>query len=472
MSLFNRTVEWFVPAGLAERAPEEHRRARLSVVLLLALFPMNPVAAATYAMLGLDLFVWPVIACGFLMALCPFIIRTTGSYKLGGAIALINLMSAITLISLHTGGLNSPVLWWITPIPLLVGTVLGRRNATGWTLVSIAMVITIALFVPGGLDDLALSLTEGQQHWLSKSTLIAVVITMLSAFFHGDENRQESFDRLEQANATFKQAWDQAESSLIVVECEKQRTEKALECVRQSREELEESNRIKTEVLRMAAHDLRSPLSELSGLIELVRDEDAVSVSDRANYLTLMANTTESMRNLLDGLLHLNRIEAGVLETEPDDIDACDIFSSLARDFEGRAQLKGISLKTQLTAYEIRLSTDMTMLQQILQNLISNAIKYSPASSRVTLKLEEHDDSVSFAVEDQGPGLSKNDQEKLYRPFSRLTPQPTAGESSTGVGLSIVKSLTGLLGGEIECESQVGLGTTFRVVLPKERLAA
>ena len=100
---------------------------------------------------------------------------------------------------------------------------------------------------------------------------IAVVITMLSAFFHADENRQESLDRLEQANATFKQAWDQAESSLIVVECEKKRTEEALECVRESREELEESNRIKTEVLRMAAHDLRSPLSELSGLIDLVR---------------------------------------------------------------------------------------------------------------------------------------------------------------------------------------------------------
>ena len=146
MSLFNTTVEWFVPEGLAEQNPEEHRRARLSVVLLLALFPMNPIAATTYALLGLDVFVWPVLSCGLLMAACPFIIRATGSYKLGGAIALINLMAAITLISLHTGGLNSPVLWWITPIPLLVGTVLGRTHATAWTLSSIAMVVLIALF--------------------------------------------------------------------------------------------------------------------------------------------------------------------------------------------------------------------------------------------------------------------------------------------------------------------------------------
>ena len=107
MSLFNTTVEWFVPEGLAEQNPEEHRRARLSVVLLLALFPMNPIAATTYALLGLDLFVLPVLACGLLMAACPFIIRATGSYKLGGAIALINLMAAITLISLARAAVSS-----------------------------------------------------------------------------------------------------------------------------------------------------------------------------------------------------------------------------------------------------------------------------------------------------------------------------------------------------------------------------
>ena len=199
MFSFHKIVDWFVPEGLAETSPAEYQRARLSVVLLLALLPMNPIAALTYAALGLTAFVWPVLVCGVLMALCPFIIRSTGSYKLGGFIALVQLLFAIALISLNTGGLNSPVLWWITPIPLLVGTVLGRNHATGWTLASISLVILVAIFAPAGLENLTLALTDGQQHWLSKSTLIAVVVTMLSAFFHADENRQESFERLEQA---------------------------------------------------------------------------------------------------------------------------------------------------------------------------------------------------------------------------------------------------------------------------------
>ena len=100
-----------------------------------------------------------------------------------------------------------------------------------------------------------------------------------------------------------------------------------------------------------------------------------------------------------------------------------------------------------------------------MDNLISNAIKFTPSGRRIYLDLANGGDGAVFSIRDEGPGISKEDQKKMFRKFQRLSAKPTGGESSTGLGLSIVKSLVERLDGQIDVESQLGKGTTFRIKL-------
>jgi signal transduction histidine kinase len=113
---------------------------------------------------------------------------------------------------------------------------------------------------------------------------------------------------------------------------------------------------------------------------------------------------------------------------------------------------------------------DSEQLLRAAGNLVSNAIKYSPPSANVTVRLELHHGVLHFSVKDNGPGISKTDQTKLFKKFARLSARPTGGESSSGLGLAIVKRLVQNLGGEVWCSSELGAGSTFYIslqVLPK-----
>ena len=118
----------------------------------------------------------------------------------------------------------------------------------------------------------------------------------------------------------------------------------------------------------------------------------------------------------------------------------------------------------------VNVIADRLYLTRILENLISNAIKFSPRHKTVVVSIEPNDDTVRIGVKDNGPGISEGDQQNLYMKFHPLTAKPTEGESSTGLGLSIVKSLAEKMKGQISCESKLGEGAKFILTLPKEAL--
>jgi len=116
----------------------------------------------------------------------------------------------------------------------------------------------------------------------------------------------------------------------------------------------------------------------------------------------------------------------------------------------------------------ILVKIDKLYISRVIENLFSNAIKFSPDGKKIFVKLLRLPELIEFSVKDQGPGISKDDQLKLYQRFQQLTAQPTGGESSTGLGLFIIKTILDKIGGEILCESEVGQGTCFTVRLPKK----
>ncbi len=166
----------------------------------------------------------------------------------------------------------------------------------------------------------------------------------------------------------------------------------------------------------------------------------------------------------------MNALESGKIHLTWSDVNLSTLVDVLIQEYRARAEAKHIVLHQNIPSDPIIIRTDSAIIHQILDNLISNAVKYSPHHKEIVLRLHHihHHESeyLRIEVQDQGSGLSEDDQQRLFGKFARLSAQPTGGKHSTGLGLSIVKKITTMIGGKIWCESQLGKGATFIVELP------
>jgi signal transduction histidine kinase len=169
-------------------------------------------------------------------------------------------------------------------------------------------------------------------------------------------------------------------------------------------------------------------------------------------------------RKIIGDLLLINKEGASKIHITT--FSLTDFLQELIHQFAPEAERKHIPLQLDVVEENMILTSDKDSLLRILDNLISNAIKFSPAGKSITLKAVREDTLVRIFVIDQGPGFSEEDKKELFKKFKRLSAQPTGGESSTGLGLAIVKHLVRQLGGEIKLISEPDSGATFEIILP------
>jgi signal transduction histidine kinase len=242
-------------------------------------------------------------------------------------------------------------------------------------------------------------------------------------------------------------------------------------------ETLNELHREKNEFLGIVAHDLKNPLVAIrltSEMLQRFADRMTDSEKDeRLNHISIIVNRIMA---IIDNLLNVNALETGVLAVSLTKVNISETIESLEREYKDRAALKSITIRSHLPAAVIFAQADQAMLFTVLENLLSNALKFSPSHTTVTLGIQTDDgggngdDEVGvcrIVVRDEGPGLSENDKIKLFGKFARLSARPTNGEHSTGLGLSIVKKMVEAMQGRVWCESEAGRGATFIVELPK-----
>jgi signal transduction histidine kinase len=228
-------------------------------------------------------------------------------------------------------------------------------------------------------------------------------------------------------------------------------------------ERLVHLNNEKNEFLGIAAHDLKNPLTVILGNAEIMQMVDNPAISSKCNKTIIAAATR--MRDLIASLLDANAIEQGRFISKVESCDLNEIVNQCVDSNQAAADRKNIRLRTGCSD-NLWAKVDRAATMQIFDNLISNALKFSPPQTTVLVHTLPEKDHVLITVRDEGPGINAEDQKKMFGKFTRLTARPTGGESSTGLGLAIVKRLVDGMGGSIQCQSVPGAGAVFMVRLP------
>ncbi len=243
------------------------------------------------------------------------------------------------------------------------------------------------------------------------------------------------------------------------------RIKKQNEEIEQINQELVGLNKEKDHLIDILAHDLRNPLTSSISLVDLIKQEALGDKLELVEMTDKILSSLWRMNNMISRILEVRGIETKSVPLNFEKIDLGSLLREIHDHYQPVATNKSIQLH--LKADRSYADLDEGYARQIFENLISNAIKFSPPETNVFILLTEQNGSWITEVRDEGPGLTKEDRAKLFGKFQRLSAEPTAGESSIGLGLSIVKRYVDEMEGQVWCESEKGGGARFLVSFPK-----
>jgi signal transduction histidine kinase len=240
----------------------------------------------------------------------------------------------------------------------------------------------------------------------------------------------------------------------------------AEEQLKQAKEELEELNANKDKFFSIIAHDLRGPLGSLHGLTEiLVENIEGYSKDKLIKYLTKQRDAAKNLLALLENLLTWSRMQRGMIEFCPDNVDIEWVISRNIALFTPTAEHKQITLKRSIPE-QVFVYADQSMMNTVVRNLISNALKFTDSGGTITVSVRQDDTCIKVSVADTGIGIDAKHVPQLFQIDAKYQRKGTANEQGTGLGLILCKEFVERNGGEIWVKSEVGKGTTFTFTLP------
>jgi signal transduction histidine kinase/ligand-binding sensor domain-containing protein len=234
------------------------------------------------------------------------------------------------------------------------------------------------------------------------------------------------------------------------------------EQIENKNQELLELNKEKNHLIGIVAHDLRNPLTSALTIGGLLKTGEKLT-EEQEEYADHILNAMERMNQMVNRILDIKAIESKSLELNLERVNLAEVLQEVHENFKDALDNKQIELKLSSNSTTPVAQVDRNYLTQVYENLISNAIKFSPPSRVISVGFQQNNGHIITEISDQGPGLTAEDMELLFQRYQRLSAKPTGGEQSTGLGLSIVKKYVEAMNGSVWAENTPGEGATFKV---------
>lgn len=241
---------------------------------------------------------------------------------------------------------------------------------------------------------------------------------------------------------------------------------------RQARRLAEEKRQVRFQFVSVLAHEMKAPISAIEGYLQMIHERSVGdSLGDYDHMVDRCLVRIEGMRKMIADLLDLTSIESGQRQRSVTSVDMADVARQTVENVRAETQKRGISIELNVPA-GIALEGDRTEIEMIFNNLISNAVKYNRDGGRVGIQAGQSEDEIRIQVEDTGIGMTQEETQRLFSDFSRIKNEKTRHILGSGLGLSTLKKLITLYGGEVAVKSKPDVGSTFTVTLQRDSKAA
>ncbi|OLE55839.1 MAG: hypothetical protein AUG51_01025 [Acidobacteria bacterium 13_1_20CM_3_53_8] len=283
----------------------------------------------------------------------------------------------------------------------------------------------------------------------------------------GSDQKDSAVEELKQQNRDLVQILEELEEKREELEKVNRQLSETNHELNEANEKLRELSEMKEEFLALTTHDLRSPLTVISGVISFFTSGRLGELTpEQKNMVAMMERNTQSLIELVNDLLDTSKLESGTMKLDFSSIDLRGLMDELRETMEPLAKEKGIFLEESLSPDLPPVKADRPKLRRIIVNLLSNAIKFTPKGGKVSLKAEREDGRIRIYVTDTGVGIAKEDVERLFDKYEQARSRATRGEKGTGLGLYITRQLVELHGSHIKVDSKLGRGSTFSFTMP------
>ncbi|WP_040495324.1 sensor histidine kinase [Fulvivirga imtechensis] len=387
---------------------------------------------------GIYLMIFNVIA----FLLLPFLAKTRIPIAWLGNVFIFVGAFAIIVLTYYSGGVWSAVYPWIISIPVLALLVVNRLSGSIWGGISFLFMLWFAFIAYQGKELPVEYNPELRTLWYI-SVLPGLLLIILFIAFVFESIQTKALTDLEDKNELLE-------------------TQK--EMIAAQSTELKKHIEEKDYIIRILAHDLRSPLKNINSLVRLMEFEnDPVRHKD---YISMITQSSSNAQHLVNRVLEMDASSQEDFDLKMERIDLYLLLTEVVDNMAKPANEKRIQIRLSNQSSNCTVLADKTYLYLILENLMSNAIKFSENGKEVQASVFENGSSVQVKIMDEGPGINPEEESRLFKKFSKLSARPTGGESSTGLGLSLVKRYVELISGQVYYEAAESGGATFVVELP------
>ena len=289
------------------------------------------------------------------------------------------------------------------------------------------------------------------------------------AFFHGD-NREANMSRERELKAEVDSTLRELEGTNRKL-IDRVRELKTLYRELQRRvQELTDANKAKDEFLSLVSHELRTPLTSLNGFLSVLLDEEAGPVNEQQRkFLSISKQSAVRLNGIISDLLDISRIQSGRLNLDMGECSVYDLLWKTVEKLKEAAHKKGLQVRLQAAVTLPAAWGDAARLQQVTENLISNAIKFTDAGGEIDVFGEEKGDFLQVSVRDTGPGLTEEEQSRVFDMFYQADTSNRRSAGGTGLGLAIAKGILMMHGGQLLVHSEKGKGATFSYLVPRRK---